>query len=150
MSEHGPQPCKQNGCDGMIQWGRTVRDPVTGKGGAAAPIHYPFPVDSRNPDGTVQPDPESGKVPNLAVRRDQWGSYLARVTTDREPIRADERPAFMHHAFCKNPPPPRRRLVKRTVPNNQTEMQLGMPSAAPQPGPLSDPRLFPRRRSRRG
>jgi hypothetical protein len=152
-----PQPCTQPGCDGQFVWARTERryDSIRDKweGGKPAPVHWPFPVDRRKRDGTVMADEATGKVPNVGVRKDQHGMWLARVATLGEPVRANERPAFMHHVLCKNPPKkdrPRSSRPKTRPPVGQDALDLDVPGAEPAPGPLSDKMLFPRRRSRRG
>jgi hypothetical protein len=156
----GPQPCKQDGCDGQFVWARTERryDSIREKweGGVPAPVHWPFPPDLRNRDGTAMADEASGKIPNVAVKRDQHGTWCARVYTDADPLRADERAVFMHHVFCKNPPKkPARKTPGKAKPSppGQEALVLDVEGAGQVhqlPGPLSDARLFPRRRSRRG
>jgi hypothetical protein len=160
VAEGQPVACAQTGCDGQFVWARTERryDSFRGKweGGKPAPVHWPFPPDLRKKDGTVLPTVD-GKVPNVGLRKDQHCTWLARVATPGEPIRADERPAFMHHVFCKNPPAKHR---KRPVPQPKTApsvgqeaLDLGPGMNAPPvrvPGLLSDESLFPRRRTRRG
>jgi hypothetical protein len=96
MAEGKPQPCTQPGCDGQFVWARTERryDSIRDKwqGGKPAPVHWPFPVDRRKHDGTVLPDVESGKVPNVGVRKDQHGMWLARVAIDLDVPGAEPAP----------------------------------------------------------
>lgn len=145
--------CGQKGCSAEVVWGKTVRqlDEKTGKmtGGRPMMVDWPFPVLRMKADQLVAGE-DGQPVPNLGTRQDQWGTLLVRVLSETEPLRPGERPAIPHWATCKNPPPPKRRRAKVTASNNQTEMHLDMPSADPLPGPLSDQRLFPHRRSRRG
>jgi hypothetical protein len=160
VSGTGPRPCGQDGCDGQFMWARTERrwDSIRGRwsGGTPAPLHWPLPATSVGSDGTVAQDPASGKVPNVGAHRDEHGTWWARVATEGEPIRADEKPAFMHHVFCKNPPSgrrPARAAVKKAgraaaAPAARQDLLPGLD--VPGAGPLSDRELFPGRRSRPG
>lgn len=147
-----PQPCTQPGCDGMLVFGRTERDAVTGKGGAKCPIDWPLPPDHKHRDGT--PLMVGHKLPNVGVHKDMHGVWIARVLNREEPgLRGNERPGFMHHVFCKNPPPRRpRAAAPRSRPaTGQAALDLGVPGAEParEPGLMSDANLFRNRRRKR-
>jgi hypothetical protein len=152
--------CGQVGCGAVVVWARTVRqlDERTRKmtGGRPMMVDWPLPV-YRTEAGRLLPGAPGQPVPNLGVKTDQHGTLLARVLSDAEPIRTDERPAVPHWATCKNPPAKHRtRPAQRpkTAPSvGQDALDLGPAVNGPVlrvPGLLSDQSLFPRRRTRRG
>lgn len=151
--------CGQRGCGAEVVWARTVRqlDEASGKmkGGRPMMVDWPLPV-LRTEAGRLLPGAPGEPVPNLGVKKDQHGSWVARVLTESEPLRAEERAGIPHWATCKNPPQRRsttRRPRTQTRPAvGQDTLALDLPTGAAvaEPGPLSDQRLFPRRRTRRG
>jgi hypothetical protein len=137
-------------------WMRTARqlDERTGKmvGGRPMMVDWPLPP-LLTEGGRLLAEP--GKpVPNLGVKKDQHGSWIARVLSEAEPLRAEERPGIPHWATCKNPPHRERKPRPRpksgpTAGQAALDLDVGG-DPAPRPGLMSMESLFPRRRSRRG